>query len=185
MAIALAFTSGSSTGADVSGSIGAAVAENTIANNVWAFIDSSDVDADGNVSITAKSEKSSSSTADYRISAIAFGVAATATADSSQGLTGALAGAGSSATNNVDNSILAYIANSTGALREAAEVVPTGQNPTDFDGVEAGGTLSLWASDDASIQADSGGYALSIAAGTGGSGGPTGTARSGRPCRTT
>ena len=161
VAIAIAArTSGGGTG---SGSVGAAVANNTLSDTVNAAIDSSTVTASGAVSLTAKSQKRQGSTADYRVDALAFGVAASVAGQAGAGITIALAGAGSSATNTVDNSITAAITNSGGT----STLVHAN-----------GGGVSLTASDDTSIRGDTGGYAVALAAGLGGGG--TGSALAGR-----
>ena len=71
-----------------------------------------------------------------------------------QDVTFALAGAGSSATNTIDNTIAASITNCSGTKSVVAN----------------GGGVSLTASDDTSVRADSGGYAVAIAASEGGGG---------------
>ena len=96
------------------GSIGAAIANNTLNNTVTADIDSSTVTAGGDVSLTAQSQKKPGSTADYRVDALAFGVAGSGAGQAGDGITVALAGAGSSAKNTIDNDIEAYIRNSAG-----------------------------------------------------------------------
>ena len=134
-----------------------AVASNTQTNTVNDFIDSSTVDAAGNVSVKAISALPAGSTADYRIDALAFGFAGSGSGSGSGGgsVVGALAGAGSGAYNTVDNTIAAYIKDCTGNYSVHAN----------------GGTLDLTASDDTSVRADSGGYAVAIAASSGGDGG--------------
>ena len=165
VAIAIAAKTGS--GGTGSGSVGAAVANNTLSDTVNAAIDSSTVTASGAVSLTAKSQKRQGSTADFRVDALAFGVAASGAGQAGTGITIALAGAGSSATNTVDNSITAAITN-TGGTSTLVEA--------------DGGGVSLMARDDTSVRGDSGGYAVALAGSLGGGGG-RGRARLSRTTR--
>ncbi len=156
--VSISVAYGKGTGKSLSGTIGAAFAGNTETSMVSAYIDSSTVNADGSVSLTAQSALPAGSTAAYRIDALAFGVAASGSGSNSTtntGFAGALAGAGSGASNTIDNAIAAYI-----------------NNCTNSDYVHANdGALSLTASDATSVRADSGGYAIALAASKGGSGG--------------
>ncbi|MFO0878369.1 MAG: hypothetical protein U0840_13595 [Gemmataceae bacterium] len=156
VAVAVAVAVGTGTGGSGSGSIGGAYAENSIANKVRALIDTSTVLADGDVSLSAVSAKRVGSTSPYRIDAMALGIAASVTVTSTPGLTGAFAGAGSVALNRIDNTIEAIIRNSGGSQSVQAQH----------------GGVSLNASDDSSIRADTGGFALALAVptGTGGTG---------------
>ena len=153
--VAIAIAEGKGGGASVSGSIGAAVASNTETNTVSAFIDSSNVVAAGSVSVTAKSGLPPGSTAPYRIDALALGIAISGSGSSNGSLNLALAGAGSGAYNTVDDTIAAYIKDCSAPYSVHAN----------------GGMLCLTASDDTSIRADSGGYAVAIGASTGNGGG--------------
>ena len=153
VAIAVAAGKGGQTTGSVS--IGAAVASNTETDTDKAYIDGSSVTAAGSISVKAQSVAPTGSTAPYRIDALAFGIAGSASATGSgSGTTGALAGAGSGAYNTVDNTVAAYIKDCTSNYSVNAN----------------GGGLSLTASDDTSVRADSGGYAVAIAASQGGSG---------------
>lgn len=151
VAVAIAVALGTGGGASASGSLGGAYAENSIANLVQAVIDSSTVHAAGDVSLTAVSAKRADSTSPYRIDALALGIAASVTVTSTPGLTGAFAGAGSVALNTIDNTVEAAIRASGGARSVQA----------------TNGSVTLSASDDSSIRADTGGFALGLAVPTG------------------
>ncbi len=153
VAIAIAASKGG--GSFGSLTIGAAAASNTETDSTKAYIDGSTVDAAGSVSATAMSAVPTGSTAPYRIDALAFGVAVSGSGSGNGSglISGALAGAGSGASNTIDNTIAAYIKDCTSSYY-----------------VHATGTLSLMASDDTSVRADSGGYAIAIQAAKGGSG---------------
>ncbi len=138
----------------VSGSIGAANANNTMNDTVKAFIDSSSVTASGGISVTAVAQETPGSSADYQIDALAFGVAASGSVSTEQSSI-ALDGAGSSALNTIDNVISAYINNCGGANEISA--AGTGVSAADP-------ALEVSASDQLTVRADSGGYALAIAA---------------------
>ena len=123
IAASLSSSTAASSGTDLSGTVGVALAENTLNNSVLAYINGSDVHVpSSSLTLEAKSETAPNSDADYRVDALAFGVAATVDsgAGSSGGLSGSLTGAGSSATNNIDNTILAYITGSDGSLIQAS-----------------------------------------------------------------
>ena len=115
---------------------------NTIASTTRAFIDSGDIDASNDVSLTAKDTAV--------IKAVAIGGAG---AGGSGKASVALAGAVS--LNTISGGVEAYIANSTADTRGP--------------GIKTGGTVTLTATDDTTITADAGGFAIAI--GTGGSGG--------------
>ncbi len=154
--VAIAIAAGKGGGKALSGSIGAAEALNSETDTVSADIDSSTVDADGGVSAMAQSALPTGSTAAYRIDAVAWGVAVSGSGSGSGGgsLSGALAGAGSGASNTVDDTTAAYINNCNNPYYVHAN----------------GGALSLTASDDTSIRADSGGYAVALALSLAGNG---------------
>jgi len=84
--------------------IGVGIAQNFVAGSVIAGLDSSTADVDGSLQFTA--------TAGPVVSALGLGVAGAAARGN--GTTGALAGAGSAATNAVDDDVEAYIKNSIG-----------------------------------------------------------------------
>ncbi len=152
VAIAIAAATGGGNG--VSGSIGVAIAENTLQNTITAYVDHAKVTAKA-VAITAESKKDPGSSSEYRIDALAFGVAGSgAGASGGAGNAGALAGAGSGSHNKIDNSIKAYIQDSNGT-----QGVTT-----------TAGALTISANDDSSIRSDSGGYAVGVAINTGGEG---------------
>ena len=115
---------------------------NTIASTTRAFIDSGDIDASNDVSLTAKDTAV--------IKAVAIGGAG---AGGSGKASVALAGAVS--LNTISGGVEAYIANSTADTRGP--------------GIKTGCTVTLTATDDTTITADAGGFAIAI--GTGGSGG--------------
>ena len=91
---------------------------------------------------------------DYKIDALAFGVALSG-AGSSGGtaLTGSLAGAGAGVGNKIDSTTHAYITQTTNADSAVVDV-------------QSGGALLVEATDNSKIRADSGGYAIAIAATT-------------------
>ena len=178
VAIAVAFSSSSgnsgSSGSDLSGSIGAAIAENTLNNSVLAYIDASDVQSDGFLDLSARSEATNPTDTDYRVDALAFGVAVYLRAEeASSGLSGSLTGAGSSATNNIDNTILAYVTGSDGSLIQTSGLL--NNQASNEPGIKVGTTLDVTASDDASVRADAGGYAVSLSRSSGGSSGSSGS----------
>src|SRR5262249_3904128 len=107
--VAISIAYAKQTGVAVAASIGAANANNTIKNSVSAFIDNATVTASRGVTLTAQSQKDPNSTAAYRINALAFGAAGSAAVASNSGVSLSLDGAGSSATNNIDDTIAAYI----------------------------------------------------------------------------
>ena len=140
VAIAVAIGKG---GGSAAVSVGAATSANTLKDTVNATIDSSTVTAGGGVSLTAKSQKNPNYTAAFRVDALAFGVAASVSGQAGTGTTIALDGAGSSATNTIDNTVLADITNT--------------QKPMTATKVTAqGGGVSLTASDANRRRADSG-----------------------------
>ncbi|MCY2998440.1 MAG: LEPR-XLL domain-containing protein, partial [Planctomycetota bacterium] len=144
-AVAVALASGQGTGSGVSGSVGVAIALNSIQTDVLAKLQESKVEAES-IDVLARSIKDPASSSDYRIDALAFGVAGSGAKSSAQGLAGAFAGAGSGARNRIDNSITASVINSNGA-----------------HGLLAGqGGVTIAASDDSSIRADSGGLAIAV-----------------------
>jgi hypothetical protein len=128
-----------------------AVATNTVNNTVTAAIDSSTVTAAGALSLTARSQKEAG-TDGYRIDALALGISVSGGLSTGSGLTGTFAGAGSGAQNRIDNTVAAYIKNSGGTKFVTAN----------------GGSATLTASDDASIRADTGGFAVAISVANGG-----------------
>ena len=152
-------------GTSVSGSVGAANANNTMNDKVTAFIDSSLVSADGGITVQAQSMKASSSTDSYRVDALAFGVAFSGAGSTGNGASIALDGAGSSATNTIDNNISAYI-NNCGGINE---ISASGNGLS-----SSASALVVSAGNDLSVRADSGGYALAIASSTGGISGAVG-----------
>ncbi len=152
-------------GTSVSGSVGAANANNTMEDTVTAFIDSSLVSAGGGITVQARSVKAPGSTASDRVDALAFGVAFSGALSTGNGASIALDGAGSSATNTIDNNISAYINNCNGLSTISAS----------GSGLSSGASaLVVSASDDLSVRADSGGYALAIASSKGGISGAVG-----------
>ncbi len=158
-AVAIALALSTAQGPGLSGSVGIAVALNTLKNNVSANVTNSKLTA-RSVSIEAASKKDPASTATYRVDALAFGVAGAGSLSTANGAGGAFAGAGSGARNYIDNTVQAFIKDSTGNDR----------------GVTAtAGGVTLAASDDSSVRADSGGYALALGA-SGGNGAGAGLA---------
>src|SRR5262249_51470953 len=127
----------------VAASVGAAIAINAIANTVNAMIAGSIVSAANEVRLNASSRKRSGSTSPYRLDALALGISDSTTVAKTPRLTGAFAGAGSAAVNRVDNHIESSI--------------------TDNSNVHADTDIVLAATDDSSVRADSGGFALGLA----------------------
>ena len=112
-------------------SIGGSVANNTIADTVFAYSDASTIDSAGNVSITAVATPTAS----------AFSLAASVSASFS--LTGvAFAGGGASSTNTITNDVESYL---------------TGGSPTSQSNVTAADQVSVTASENGSINATVGG----------------------------
>src|SRR5215213_2365969 len=104
-AVAVAVAVSLSGGDAASGSVGIAVALNTIESDVLAYVDHSKLTAAG-VDIAARSQKNPSSSSDYRIDALAFSAAGAGSGTTGgSGDAGALAGAGSGARNQLDGSI--------------------------------------------------------------------------------
>ena len=149
VAIAVAAGEGGKTVGSVS--IGAAVASNHVTNGVNAFIDGSTVNAAGSISVTAQSALPTGSTAPYRIDALAFGIAGSASATGS--------GNGSP----VDRS-----AGSAPTTRSTTRSPHTSTIAPIHIPCMPASRLSLTASDDTSVRADSGGYAVAFAASEGG-----------------
>src|SRR5262249_22466023 len=100
------------------------------------------------------SAKQPGSASDYRIDALAYGVVVAGSVSGSPGLTGAFSGAGSVAINRIDNTVEAAIRSSGGSPPVRARR----------------GHLTSLASDDSTIRADSGGFALALALPLGGTG---------------
>ncbi|MDB5856869.1 MAG: Hemolysin-type calcium-binding region, partial [Ramlibacter sp.] len=152
--VAIAISAATGGGASGSGSIGAAVATNTINTATTAAIDGSSATAARNVSLTA------TSTTD--IDALAFGAAVAGSGSTGSGLTGAFAGAGAGTSNKIDARVSAYIkdASSSDGTRKVQATA---------------GTVTLSATDDSTIIADAGGFAVGIAAATGGAANGSGT----------
>ena len=147
-ALSLAIAVGKGTGSAASGSIGLAIALNTIETNVWAYVDASSVTAKS-IEIAARSIQDPSSSSDDRVQALAIGIAGAGSKSSKTGLAGAFAGAGAGTRNCIDNSILAYVNNSSGT-----------------QGLDAtSGGIDVIASDDSSINADAGGVAIAATLG--------------------
>ena len=139
-------------------SVGAANADNTMEDTVKAFIDSSNVSADGGITVSAQSVEAPGSTAPDRVNALAFGIGGSGAASGTNSASIAVDGAGSGAYNTIDNNITAYINNCDASNEISASSNGTGQ----------GGTgLTVSASDDLSVRADSGGYAVALAGTTG------------------
>ena len=151
--IAVAAGIGSLAGQGAAISIGVANAENIIDNTTHAFIADSTVTADGAVTVEATAKDRSNSGRDYRIDALAFGIAASGAVSSGEGLAGAIAGAGSGVLNTVDNSVLAYIEQTL--------------NADENDEIIAGGNLAVTAADATRIRGDAGGYAIALSGSTG------------------
>ena len=149
--VAIAIAVGKNGGNAVSGSVGLAIALNTITSDVLAYVDHSTVTAEG-VELNAKSARAPPSTSDYRIDALALSVAGSGSGTSGKGgLSGAFAGAGSGARNQLDGSIHAYVKDSNG-----------------LQGVTAtAGEVTINASDDSSIRSDTGGFAIALSASLG------------------
>ena len=104
----------SSSGADLSGTIGVALAENTLNNSVLAFIDGSDVHVP-NGSLDPRPPSPKRRRIPRRLSRRRPGLrCCVPTLDVVRQLrfSGSITGAGSSATNNIDNTIKAYITGS-------------------------------------------------------------------------
>ena len=162
--VAIAIAYGSGTGATGALSVGAATANNTIDSSVSAFVDTSSVIADGDVTLSAEAKKNPALSGEYRINALAFGVAVSGAGSTGTGLTGALAGAGSGATNTIDTRVSAHISESGGSKKVASNA----------------GSVTLTANDESSIRADAGGFAVALSlsgsSGTGGGAGSVGAA---------
>jgi len=126
--------------------VGAAASTNTIANEVFAYIDGSSVEAtNGSVTVEALE--------DATIEAVTIGAAGGATLGGGGGFSFAGAGAGSG--NRITNTVEAVIKNSG-----------TQTDP----GVRAGDAVTISARDTSRIEADAGGFAVSLAFAGGGTG---------------
>ena len=149
--VAVAIAVSANNGTAASGSVGLAIALNTIKSDVLAYVDDSTLTGKS-VELAARSERAPSSSSDYRIDALALSVAGAGSASTrGSGLAGAFAGAGSGARNRLDGTIHAYVKDSLGT-----------------QGITAtGGEVTIVASDDSSIRADTGGFAIAIAASLG------------------
>ncbi len=140
--VAAAFAANSTPDTAGAFAFGVAIASNTVSLRSDASVRNSGVNAAGAMMLSA--------TAAPDLDALAIGVAGSG-ASGTTGNTGALAGAGSAATNTVDNTVAAYIKDSGDSM-----------NP----GVLAGTTITLGASDDSKVRADSGGFAIALGAAT-------------------
>ncbi|MDK9703142.1 MAG: DUF4347 domain-containing protein [Sulfuritalea sp.] len=125
-----------------SGSLGASVAINSIANQVKAYVDNATVTSSGAVELSANETAT--------INALAIG-GALAVAGAGGGA-GAAAGAGADSRNIITNTVLAYVASSSGAKGVTA----------------TGGALKLTATDNSHITSDGGGAAAAVGVGGGG-----------------
>ncbi len=143
-AIGVAFAYAAATGAmaaTVSGGVGVGIAQNTVKNKVQAYIDASDAVADAGISLNASSSPD--------VHSLGLGIAAAIARGT--GLTGSLVGAGSAASNSVNDTIAAYISSSTSVTKNANTSVQAN-----------GGGVSLMASDTSTLTADAAGFAFAI-----------------------
>lgn len=143
VAIAVSKASEGASGTHLAGAVGASVAVNDIENTIRANIDSAEITSDGNLELSALSAST--------IDALTIGAAVAAGA-SKQGTNVSLAGAGAFSFNDIGNTTEAKIST--------------------VDHVESfGGSITLSAQDQSTIQADGGGVAVSVAMGSKSSGG--------------
>ena len=109
--LAAAYAAATAAATTVAGAVGVAIAENKVNNTVKAYIDASKALADAGITLDAGASPD--------VRSLGLGVAATLARGT--GLTGSLAGAGSAATNSVDDTIRPTSATATG---------PTASRPT-------------------------------------------------------
>ena len=129
-----------------SASVGVSVADNDIANTVQAYVGNSIVTSAAGVDINA----TSTSTIDL----LSIGAAASGSIGSS-GFNGSLSGAGTRVENRIASTIEAFVNNNS---------TVTSTN---------GGAIDIKATDDSTIVADAGGFAVAVSIGSGFSGGVT------------
>ncbi|BAS59688.1 hemagglutinin/hemolysin-like protein [Leptolyngbya boryana NIES-2135] len=116
-------------------SAGAGLSYNDVTNMVSAYVDKSTLTASGNVAITAASTGT--------IDSFALGAAAAVSTNASW-LAMSLSGAGAGANNDIETTISAYVTNGSSITTSNS------------------GTISISATDDSDITADSGGYSLAL-----------------------
>ncbi|MEP0981787.1 Ig-like domain-containing protein [Leptolyngbya sp. FACHB-17] len=146
VALAIAFKP-ESNAASLSAGVGVSV--NDVTNTVSAYVDKSTLTAAGNVAVTATSTGT--------IDAFALGGAASVSSNASL-MAFSFSGAGAGADNDIENTISAYVTNSS--------TITTSNS----------GTISITATDNSTITADSGGYSIAFSRSSASASGSVGVA---------